>query len=104
MGLERPIASGQMSYSYIHELLCREFGIDFRQGGDLSGHLFPKPVYAGDTVTGNGIVEDRRMLMVVPHCPSMCGWKTRMEIKLLLVKRLLLFLALERNVISLKND
>ena len=25
MGLERPIACGQMSYSYIHEMLCREF-------------------------------------------------------------------------------
>ena len=59
MGLERPIASGQMSYSYIHELLCREFGIDFRQGGDLSV-TFLKPVYAGDTVTANGIVEDRK--------------------------------------------
>ena len=57
MGLERPIASGQMSYSYIHEMLCREFGIDFRQGGNLSV-TFLKPVYAGDTVTTNGIVED----------------------------------------------
>lgn len=57
MGLERPIASGQMSYSYIHEMLCREFGINFRQGGNLSV-TFLKPVYAGDTVTTNGIVED----------------------------------------------
>ena len=59
MGLERPIASGQMSYSYIHELLCREFGIDFRQGGDLSV-TFLKPVYAGDKVTANGIVEESK--------------------------------------------
>jgi 3-hydroxybutyryl-CoA dehydratase len=56
MGLDRPIASGQMSYSYFHELMCRQFGIDFRQGGSLSV-TFLKPVYAGDTVSAQGIIE-----------------------------------------------
>jgi len=81
MGLERPIASGQMSYSYIHEMLCREFGIDFRQGGDLSV-TFLKPVYAGDTVTTNGIVEDsqdvdgRRTLSINVWLENQDGNKT----------------------------
>jgi acyl dehydratase len=69
MGLDRPIASGQMSYSYFHELMCRQFGIDFRQGGSLSV-TFLKPVYAGDTVSVQGIVEgkdeaDGRTIMTV---------------------------------------
>ena len=81
MGLERPIASGQMSYSYIHEMLCREFGIDFRQGGNLSV-TFLKPVYAGDTVTTNGIVEDsqdvdgRRTLSINVWLENQDGNKT----------------------------
>ena len=58
MGLDRPIASGQMSYSYFHELMCRQFGIDFRQGGSLSV-TFLKPVYAGDTVSAHGLVEGK---------------------------------------------
>ena len=81
MGLERPIASGQMSYSYIHEMLCREFGINFRQGGNLSV-TFLKPVYAGDTVTTNGIVEDsqdvdgRRTLSINVWLENQDGNKT----------------------------
>ena len=81
MGLDRPIASGQMSYSYIHEMLCREFGIDFRQGGNLSV-TFLKPVYAGDTVTTNGIVEDsqdvdgRRTLSINVWLENQDGNKT----------------------------
>ena len=55
MGLERPVASGQMSFAYLHELLAREFGADFRQGGELAA-TFLKPVYAGDTVTAQGVV------------------------------------------------
>ncbi len=55
MGLASPVASGQMSFAYIHELLARHFGADFRQGGEL-GVTFLKPVYAGDTVTAAGMV------------------------------------------------
>ena len=43
MGLPRPVASGQMSFAYLHELLARQFGIDFRQGGQLSV-TFLKPI------------------------------------------------------------
>lgn len=53
-----PIASGQMSFAYLHELLCRAFGIDFRQGGRLSV-TFLKPVYDGDTVTAHGRVQEK---------------------------------------------
>lgn len=56
LGLTRPIASGQMSFAYLHELLARVFGVDFRQGGRLSV-TFLKPVYAGDMVTAHGVVQ-----------------------------------------------
>ena len=55
LGLNRPIASGQMSFAYLHELLSRVFGADFRQGGQLAV-TFLKPVYDGDTVTAHGVV------------------------------------------------
>ncbi len=55
MGLTRPVASGQMSFAFLHELLARRFGADFRQGGDLSV-TFLKPVYGGDSVTAHGVV------------------------------------------------
>ena len=57
MGLTRPVASGQMSFAFLHELLARRFGADFRQGGDLSV-TFLKPVYGGDRVTARGVVEE----------------------------------------------
>jgi acyl dehydratase len=44
-----------MSFAYLHELLARQFGADFRQGGQLSV-TFLKPVYDGDTVTAHGVV------------------------------------------------
>lgn len=55
MGLDQPIASGQMSFAYLHELLDRQFGADFRQGGRLSV-TFLKPVRDGDVVTAHGVV------------------------------------------------
>ena len=57
MGLTRPVASGQMSFALLHELLARSFGADFRQGGELSV-TFLKPVYGDDTVTARGVVEE----------------------------------------------
>ena len=59
MGLAGPIASGQMSFAYLHELLARQFGDDFLWGGRLSV-TFVKPVAAGDTVTAQGVVQERR--------------------------------------------
>ena len=59
LGLTRPIASGQMSFAYLNELLSRAFGIDFRQGGQLSV-TFLKPVYDGDTVTAHGVVQEKQ--------------------------------------------
>jgi acyl dehydratase len=60
-GLDQPVASGQMSFAYLHELLARRFGIDFRQGGYLSVN-FVKPVYAGDVVTARGVVTASELL------------------------------------------
>jgi MaoC like domain len=61
MGLSRPAASSQMSFAYLHELLARQFGIDFRQGGRLSV-TFLRPVYAGDVVTAHGMVVKQEKL------------------------------------------
>jgi hypothetical protein len=58
-GLPGPIASGQMSFAYLHELLARQFGDDFLWGGHLSV-TFVKPVAAGDTVTAHGLVKERQ--------------------------------------------
>ncbi len=59
LGLPGPIASGQMSFAYLHELLARQFGDDFLWGGHLSV-TFLKPVAAGDTVTAQGQVRECR--------------------------------------------
>ena len=59
LGLAGPIASGQMSFAYLHELLARQFGNDFLWGGTLSV-TFVKPVAAGDTVTAQGVVRECR--------------------------------------------
>jgi hypothetical protein len=59
MGFAGPIASGQMSFAYLHELLARQFGDNFLWGGRLVV-TFLKPVMAGDTVTAQGAVRERR--------------------------------------------
>ena len=55
MGLDQPIASSQMSFAFIHELLARRFGDDFRRGGRLTV-TFRQPVSHGDTVTTCGVI------------------------------------------------
>ena len=55
MGLDQPVASGQMSFAFIHELLARRFGDDFRRGGKLTV-TFRQPVSHGDTVTTCGLI------------------------------------------------
>lgn len=59
MGLSGPIASGQMSFAYLHELLARQFGDDFLWGGQLTV-TFVKPVAAGDTLTAQGLVREQQ--------------------------------------------
>lgn len=61
MGLSGPIASGQMSFAYLHELLARQFGDDFLWGGRLAV-TFMKPVSSGDTVTARGLVRERQVV------------------------------------------
>ena len=55
MGLAAAVAPTELSLAYLHELLDRNFGIDFRQGGRLSVN-FLRPVYAGDFLTARGLV------------------------------------------------
>ena len=57
-GLSSQIASGQMSFSYIHEMLARFFGDAFIRGGSLKVS-FISPTYAGDVVTARGIVKEK---------------------------------------------
>lgn len=61
LGLSRPAASGQMAVAYLHELLARQFGADFRQGGQLSV-TFLRPLYGGDTVTAYGKVSGKEQV------------------------------------------
>ena len=60
-GLPRSVAPSQMSFAYLHELLARQFGADFRQGGQLSVS-FLQPVYPGDTLTARGLVSSREQI------------------------------------------
>ena len=57
-GLSSQIASGQMSFSYIHEMLARFFGDAFIRGGSLKVS-FISPTYAGDVVTARGVVQEK---------------------------------------------
>ena len=57
-GLDRPVASGQLSFAFLHELLARQFGADFRQGGRLAV-TFLKPVGHGDILTAHGVVTNQ---------------------------------------------
>lgn len=50
MGLAATVAPAELGLAYLHELLDRRFGIDFRQGGRLTVHYL-RPIYAGDTLT-----------------------------------------------------
>ena len=55
MGLTATVAPGELGLAYLHELLDRQFGIDFRQGGRLSIN-YRRPIYAGDSLSARGIV------------------------------------------------
>ena len=54
MGLAAAVAPAELGLAYLHELLDRRFGRDFRQGGRLAVH-YRRPIYAGDTLTAQGI-------------------------------------------------
>ena len=55
MGLAATVAPEELSLAYLHELLDRRFGIDFRQGGRLTVN-YRRPFYSGDNLTAQGIV------------------------------------------------
>ncbi len=58
MGLAGVVAPGELEVACLHELLDRHYGMDFRQGGQLSVD-FLRPVYAEDTLTARGLVVKR---------------------------------------------
>ena len=55
MGLAATVAPSELGLAYLHELLDRQFDIDFRQGGCLSVN-YRRPIYAGDSLAAQGIV------------------------------------------------
>ena len=55
MGLAATVAPEELGLAYLHALLDRRFGIDFRQGGRLTVN-YRRPIYAGDTLTAQGMV------------------------------------------------
>lgn len=55
MGLAAAVAPAELGLAYLYELLDRRFGRDFRQGGRLAVH-YRRPIYAGDTLTAQGVV------------------------------------------------
>ncbi|MDE2780655.1 MAG: hypothetical protein OXI91_13405 [Chloroflexota bacterium] len=55
MGLASTVAPEEMGLAYLHELLDRRYGIDFRQGGWLKVN-YRRPMYAGDTLTAKGTI------------------------------------------------
>ena len=55
MGLAATVAPEELSLAYLHEMLDRRFGIDFRQGGRLTVN-YRRPIYAGDTLSAQGMV------------------------------------------------
>ena len=60
MGLTATVAHGELGLAYLHELLDRRFGIDFRQGGRLSIN-YRRPIYAGDSLSAHGIVTNKSL-------------------------------------------
>ena len=58
MGLAAMVAPEELSLAYLHEMLDRRFGIDFRQGGRLTVN-YRRPIYAGDNLTAQGMVTGR---------------------------------------------
>lgn len=55
MGLAATVAPEELSLAYLHELLDRRFGIDFRQGGKLTVN-YRRPIHAGDSLSAQGMV------------------------------------------------
>ena len=58
MGLAATVAPEELGLAYLHELLDRRFGVDFRQGGRLTVN-YRRPMYAGDDLSAHGLVTGR---------------------------------------------
>ena len=54
MGLSGAVAPGELGLAYLHEMLDRRFGADFRQGGRLEVS-YRRPIYAGDLLIAQGL-------------------------------------------------
>jgi len=77
-GFKGTLAQGLMSADYISELMVRAFGSGWIQGGKLS-LKFIAPVYAGDTITAQGVVKGQtperegQRVLVETWCENQTG-------------------------------
>ena len=57
--IDEPAAASLMSFAYLHQLMAVNYGIDFRQGGQLDVH-FLKPLRPGGTFTAHGSISQEK--------------------------------------------
>ena len=58
--VDQPNSAKLMSFAYLHELMASNYGIDFRQGGELDVR-FLKPLRSGEKYTAHGsITQEKR--------------------------------------------
>ena len=58
-GFRTTLAQGMMSTAYVSEMMTKFLGAGFVKGGQISV-AFTMPVYAGDRLTVNGVVKEKR--------------------------------------------
>jgi acyl dehydratase len=80
-GIQRTIASGQNQMAFLHEMMERNFGDTWVYGGKISARYI-HPVYAGDHLTANGLVNEVTVVDGKPRvtlqiwCENQDGRKT----------------------------
>ena len=70
-GLKAPIQTGEMSSSYIQEMLVHFFGENFFQNARLQCK-YVRSVYAGEIITTHGIVREKN--------PERDGYRFKVEV------------------------
>jgi 3-hydroxybutyryl-CoA dehydratase len=80
-GFRAPLAQGMMSTAYVSEMMTQLLGEGFVEAGKMSV-IFIKPVYAGDTLSVNGVVKGKNpegnatRIVVEVWCENQNGEKT----------------------------
>lgn len=80
-GFRAPLAQGMMSTAYVSEMMTQLLGEGFIKDGNMSV-IFIKPVYAGDTLSVHGVVQEKNpqgnatRVVVEVWCENQDGEKT----------------------------